>query len=79
MGADAHSEAARLLGLLGLPNDTTMETRSFTIIEERVDPYGRKVCHEILIDNLIKEARLAMTVTSEHKRHQLPLIYGRLL
>jgi hypothetical protein len=59
---DAHSEAARLLGLLGLPNDTTMETRSFTIIEERVGPFVRKVCKEILIENLIEEARLSMTV-----------------
>jgi hypothetical protein len=57
---DAHSEAARLLGLLGLPNDTTMETRSFTIIEERVGPFVRKVCKEILSENLIEEARLAM-------------------
>jgi hypothetical protein len=29
---DGGTEAARLLGLLGLPNDTTMKSRSFTII-----------------------------------------------
>ena len=33
---DGCTEAARLLGLLGLPNDTTMETRSFGIIEDRI-------------------------------------------
>jgi hypothetical protein len=33
---DGPTEAARLLGLLGLPNDTTMESRSFGIIEERI-------------------------------------------
>jgi hypothetical protein len=31
---DGGTEAARLLGLLGLPNSTTMRARSFTIIEE---------------------------------------------
>jgi hypothetical protein len=35
---DGCSEAARLLELLGLPNDTTMESRSFTIIEDRIGP-----------------------------------------
>ena len=30
---DGGTEAAKLLGLLGLPNDTTMESRSFSIIE----------------------------------------------
>jgi hypothetical protein len=37
---DAHTEAARLLGLLGLPNDTTMKPRSFAImIEEQIGPF----------------------------------------
>jgi hypothetical protein len=35
---DGGAEAAKLLGLLGLANDTTMETRSFQIIEERIGP-----------------------------------------
>jgi hypothetical protein len=44
---DAHSEAARLLGLLGLPNDTTMKTRSFSIImEQRIGPFMRKLNEE---------------------------------
>lgn len=46
------NEAARLLGLLGLPHDTTMESRSFTIIEERISPYKQKLTGEILHDNL---------------------------
>jgi hypothetical protein len=32
-GGDGGTEAARLFGLLGLANCTTMKTRSFTIIE----------------------------------------------
>jgi hypothetical protein len=33
---DGPTEAGRILGLLGLPNDTTMATRSFGVIEDRV-------------------------------------------
>jgi hypothetical protein len=33
---DGATEAGRLIGLMGLPNDTTMMNRSFGIIEERV-------------------------------------------
>jgi hypothetical protein len=57
---DGCSEAARLLGLLGLPNDTTMKSRSFTIIEDRLGPIIRKLCNDMLLDNLIDEARLSM-------------------
>jgi hypothetical protein len=57
---DGHTEAGRLLGLLGLPNDTTMMNRSFGIIEDRVGPYIRKLCDEIIRDNLEEEARLSM-------------------
>jgi hypothetical protein len=57
---DAHTEAARLLGLLGLPNDTTMESRSFSIIEQQIGPIMRKLCDEILMENMIEEARLTM-------------------
>ena len=57
---DGHTEAGRLLGLLGLPNDTTMMNRSFGIIEDRVGPYIRKLCDEIIMENLEEEARLSM-------------------
>jgi hypothetical protein len=52
---DGGTEAARLLGLLGLANSTTMKTRSFTIIEERIGPAIRQVTNDILLDNLIGE------------------------
>jgi hypothetical protein len=58
---DAHTEAARLLGLLGLPNDTTMMNRSFTIIEERIGPFIRGVTEEIIMKNVQEEARLSMS------------------
>ena len=51
------SEAARLLGLLGLPNDTTMEGRSFGIIEERISGKIQQLTNEILLENLVKEVR----------------------
>ncbi len=57
---DGHTEAGRLLGLLGLPNDTTMMNRSFGIIEDRIGPYIRKLCDEIIMENLEEEARLSM-------------------
>jgi hypothetical protein len=57
---DGHSEAGRLLGLLGLPNDTTMESRSFSIVESRIGPLIRQLCEEILVENVIEEARLSM-------------------
>jgi hypothetical protein len=33
---DGGCEAAQVLGMHGLPNDTTMESRSFVTIEERI-------------------------------------------
>jgi hypothetical protein len=58
---DGCTEAARLLGLLGLPNDTTMESRSFTIIEERISPYIHRLTDEILHENLTEEVRRTVT------------------
>ena len=57
---DAHSEAGRLLGFLGLPNDTTMMNRSFGIVEERVGPFIGELCKEIITENVEEEARLLM-------------------
>jgi hypothetical protein len=39
---DGCTEAARLLALLGLPNAYTMESRSFTIIEERLSCWRKQ-------------------------------------
>jgi hypothetical protein len=63
---DGGSEAARLLELLGLPNDTTMESRSFTIIEERIGPVIRSLTEDILLENLTEEVKLTME-QSEHQ------------
>jgi hypothetical protein len=57
---DGATEAGRLLGLLGLPNDTTMMARSFGVIEERIGPLMREICSEILIENMNEEARRSM-------------------
>jgi hypothetical protein len=63
---DGPSEGGRLLGLLGLPNDTTMESRSFGIIEERIGPAIRELCKEIIQENMIEEARLSMEESEHH-------------
>jgi hypothetical protein len=62
---DGCTEAARLLGILGLPNDTTMESRSFTIIEERLVPIMRELLDDILRKNLVEEVKASMPNTSE--------------
>jgi hypothetical protein len=61
---DAHTEAARLLGLCGLPNDTTMKSRSFTMIEERIGPFIRELGDEIIVANLVEEVCLSMTANN---------------
>ena len=58
---DGHTEAGRLLGLLGLPNDTTMMNRSFGMIEERVAKYLRELANEIMDENIYEEARQTMS------------------
>ena len=55
---DGGVEAGRLLGLLGLPNSTTMEKRSFTIIEKRIGPMLQDLCKDILLENLDEEVAI---------------------
>jgi hypothetical protein len=55
---DGSTEAARMLGVLGLPNDTTMQSRSFGVIEERISPIIQSVTDQILLENLTEEIRL---------------------
>ena len=57
---DGCTDAARILGLLGLPNDTTMESRSFTITKDWLVPLIFKVCNDILQQNLMEEVQLSM-------------------
>jgi hypothetical protein len=57
---DGCTEAGRLLGLVGLPNNTTMECRSFSIIEERISPVIKRLMDAILLENLAEEVRITM-------------------
>jgi hypothetical protein len=57
---DGATEAGRLLGLMGLPNDTTMMNRSFGMIEERVGKYVQEMCAAVIKDNIDEEAKLSM-------------------
>ena len=61
---DGSTEAARLLGFMGLPNDTTMETRSFSIIENRIAPLILELLEEILRDNLVEEVMLTRAASN---------------
>jgi hypothetical protein len=54
---DGGTEAARILGLLGLPNDTTMQSRSFAIIEDRISSKVQDLTRDLLRENLIEEVR----------------------
>jgi hypothetical protein len=65
---DGPTEAGRLLGLLGLPNDTTMVSRSFGIVEERITPFIKELCDEIIHGNIVAEAKLSMEAspTQDH-------------
>jgi hypothetical protein len=58
---DGCTEAGRMLGLLGLPNQTTMESRSFTAIEERISPYIQQLTNDILHENLVEEVKASVT------------------
>jgi len=55
---DGGVEAGRILGLLGLPNSTTMEKRSFTIIENRIGPVLQGLCRDMLQENLDEEVAI---------------------
>jgi hypothetical protein len=62
---DGGTEAARVLGLLGLPNDTTMETRTFPMMEERINPKLEKLASDIVLENLTEEVRLTMAAAGQ--------------
>jgi hypothetical protein len=64
---DGCTEAARLLGVLGLPNDTTMESRSFTIIEERLVPVIGELLRDIIQANLVEEVKATMLNADDFK------------
>jgi len=68
---DGGVEAGRILGLLGLPNSTTMEKRSFTIIEQRIGPILQGLCQEILQENLDEEVAIYYGDAEDENGHQL--------
>jgi len=55
---DGGTEAERLLGLLGLPNSTTMNKRSFGIIQQRLAPVVESLTQKVLLLNLEKEVEM---------------------
>jgi hypothetical protein len=65
---DGCTEAACLLALLlGLPNAyvLVMESRSFTIIEERISSYVKKLSKDILHENLMEEVIRSVANTED--------------
>ena len=59
---DGPTEAGKLLGFLGLPRPSTMDSSNFATIEERIAPVIWKLHETIMHDNLKKE--VAATVSS---------------
>ena len=55
---DGGKEAARLLGILGLPRSTTFESRSFPTIERCIGPTVRQLADDIMLENLWEEVEL---------------------
>ena len=60
VSGDGGEEAQKLLGILGLPNSTTMNRRSFPTIEKRIAPVLVELFDEIVQENLINEVELTM-------------------
>ena len=54
---DGGTEAARVLGLLGLPNATTMQSRTFSAVERQIGPVIQSIADEVIVGNLKKEVR----------------------
>ena len=54
------TEASRLLGLLGLPNSTTMQSGSFSSIEKELAPVLYDYAEEIMFDNLKEEVAIIL-------------------
>jgi hypothetical protein len=61
---DGCTEAARLLGFMGLPNDTTMETRSFSIIKNQIAPTIFQLLEQILLENFVEEVKATATAAN---------------
>jgi len=55
---DGGTEAARVLGLCGLPNSTTMQSRTFGTIESTIYPVIEGITDSILFSNLKEEVAL---------------------
>jgi len=57
---DGGTEAARVLGLCGLPNSTTMQSRTFGAIESTTCPVIEGITESILFSNLKAEVSIAL-------------------
>ena len=62
---DGGTEAARLLGMLDVANDTTMEAQ-FSTIESRIGPFIVQLAEEIAQENLIEEVRAGKNEKTQH-------------
>ena len=70
---DGGKEAQNILGFLGLPNSTTMERRSFTIIEDGAGPFIRQLTKDVLLENLIEEVRLTASASDDYDNNDFML------
>jgi len=58
-------EASTILGFLGLPTATSMETQSWRIIEDRISPAICSLTQEMLLENLLEEVQKTMDKSEE--------------
>ena len=54
---DGGTEATRLLGLLGLPNATTMQARTFGNVEKQIGPVMQTIANEVILEDLKQEVK----------------------
>lgn len=60
---DGCTEAGKLLGLMGLLNDTSMETTSFKKIEDRIGPFLQELVDEVMFENVKKEVKASVNAS----------------
>lgn len=68
---DGGTEAARLSGLMGLPNAMHMQSRSFASIENQIAPKLQQLADNIILMNLEKEVTLVLGNTRDEDNKKL--------
>ena len=65
MMGDGAAEASKLLGLLGLPHDTSMDAGTFKQVESRLAPFIEDLKESIIMENVIAEVKRSSKLSDE--------------